>query len=114
MDFQGKKELQIIIEDKPNRVNWKKMFPIFSKKIEENIGEELHSALMANFSTTGPIQKIASEITMMYAMKSYLSYGIRTMCGIQGFLIEGTLSDWEMIKEKVCFLKKYGKEIWVA
>ena len=113
VDFQGKKHIEISIEENPNREDWENIFPLFSKKIEENIGEELHSALMANFSTTGPIQKIASEITLMYAMKSYFSYGASTYCGIQGFLIEGTLSDWEMIKEKVCFLKKYGKEKWL-
>ena len=114
VDFQGKKQIQIFIGESPNREDWEKIFPIFSKKIEENIGEELHSALMSNFSTTGPIQKIASEITLMYAMKSYFSYSVCTACGIQGFLIEGTLSDWEMIKEKVCFLKKYGKEKWLS
>ena len=118
VDFQGKKQLEIVRKplgehDDPIAY-WENTFPEFSQKIEEYIGEELHSALISNFSTTGPIQKIASEIILMYSMQNYFSYGVGTLCGIQGFKIEGKVKDWENMKEKVSSLKKYGKAKWLS
>ena len=74
------------------------VFPEFSKQIREYIGDKTHDAIVANFTTTTPAAKAASEITLMAAMKNYFSYGMMTLCGIPDITLLGTLEDWTALR----------------
>ena len=50
------------------------VFPEFSRQIKTNIGDETHTLLTDNFSTSTPSSIAASEIVLMSAMKNYFSY----------------------------------------
>ena len=73
--------------------DWESTFPMFGEKVKEYIGDELHSVLLPDFSTTTPISKAASHIVLLYSMKKYFNYVLMTFCGIKGFLVEGTVGD---------------------
>lgn len=93
---------------------WEEVFPEFTKQIGEYVGKDLVDTLSANFSTTGTIEKVASEITIMETMKSYFDYlYVNYVCGIPEVTIEGNTADWQKILEKARFLRKYELDWWI-
>lgn len=80
------------------------VFSQFSGRIKEYIGENTHAALTADFSTTTPSARAASEIVLMAAMKNYFSYGMTTLCGIPEITLLGTESDWVALRERAVTL----------
>ena len=116
VDFKGEMEILVVNEfkkgDKNN--NWETEFPKFGGKVKGYIGEELYENLVADFSTTTPIQKAASEIVLLYSMQKYFKYKMKFGCGIPNFMVEGTITDWELIKSKTQRLMKFGKVEWLT
>ena len=116
VDFSGKLSLIVasdeIALDNPNS-HWEKMFPEFTKQIAEHTGNEIINLLSSDFTTTTPIEKIASEITIMEAMKPYFEFiVIRVVCGIPEITLQGTPEDWQKILDKTKQLGKYDLEWW--
>ena len=110
VDFKGK--MNIVVENTflkgdPNN-HWEGEFPKFGEKVREYIGNDLYITLIADFTTTGPIQRAASEIVLLYSMQKYFEYLMCCVCGVPNFLIEGSIEDWESIKSKTQSLMKYG------
>ncbi|MDR2424640.1 MAG: DUF4419 domain-containing protein [Prevotellaceae bacterium] len=94
---------------------WEEIFPQFTQKIGEHTGQELMDVLSCDFSTTTAVEKVASEITIMEAMKSYFEYVVMTaVCGIPEITLKGTTEDWEKILEKAKKLRQYDLDWWMA
>jgi hypothetical protein len=90
------------------------VFPEFDKQIASFTGPEITNALTADFSTTTPTTKIASQITTLAAFKSYFEYIVIIMgCGIPQVTLEGTPTDWQKILDKTQALRKYELDWWV-
>ncbi len=116
VDFSGKVSLIVstneIKLDDPDSP-WEKVFPGFTEQIAEYTGNEIINLLTSDFSTTTTVEKVASEITIMEAMKPYFEYVlIYTICGIPEITILGTPEDWQKISDKTRQLGKYGLEWW--
>lgn len=79
---------------------WMDGFDFFSKEIKRYIGKK-HDLLVSNFSSTGVIEKAASEVVLMDAMKHYFEYGVCTLCGIPEINLLGTTEDWSSIQARV-------------
>lgn len=115
--FSGKTALivpgnDIRIED-PNS-HWEKIFPAFTAQIAEHTNKDLITTLTSDFSTTTPASKIASQITIMDAMKSYFNfYVMRIACGIPSITLQGTTKDWQKVYDKAESLKKYDLDWWI-
>jgi hypothetical protein len=117
VDFSGKTSLVVrndkISLDDPNSP-WQDVFPEFDKQIAEYTGPEITNALTANFSTTTPTTKIASQITTLAAFKSYFEYIVIMIgCGIPQVTLEGTPADWQKVLDKTQTLRKYELAWWV-
>ncbi len=117
VDFNGKVSLIVrtnkISLDNPNSP-WQDVFSQFSDQISNNTGKQLAETLTADFTTTTPITKIASQITLMDAMKSYFEFiVIRIGCGIPKITLEGTEDDWQKVLAKTEALRKYDLDWWV-
>lgn len=119
VDFQGKKELEIWNDKvKPGRGcanDWVRagVLDQFSEKIRDHIGEDLHGTLVADFSTTTPVDRAVSEIVLMDTTKAYFNYVAYGMCGIPYVVLEGTLQDWEAIRQRVEPFSKFGLGWWL-
>ncbi len=99
--------------DNPNSP-WPDVFPEFSKQIATYTGKQLTDALTADFSTTTPVSKVASQITLMNAVKNYFNFMVITLgCGIPQITLEGTPQDWEHVLAKTEALRKYKLDWWV-
>jgi hypothetical protein len=101
-----------LVMGSPNN-NWMTGFDFFAAKIKEHIGKK-HDLLTANFSTTGPIERAASQVVLMDAMKHYFSYGVTTCCGVPEITLLGTPDDWKSIRTRVqAFAEFEGLGQWV-
>jgi hypothetical protein len=112
---QGKEKI-VVIRDGFVRGNadndWTGVFGEFSEKIAGHIGAATQSLLVADFSTTGVIEKAASEVVLMDAMQSYFKYEVHTRCGIPTITLEGSVADWQKVKDKTVALAKFGGLDW--
>lgn len=91
--------------------DWTQSFSWFSEKIKDQIGKK-HNLIVANFSTTGMIEKAASEIVLMEAMQNYFDYRERTLCGIPEVTLLGTEDDWKNIRARAQALSEFDLVWW--
>ena len=67
-----------------------------TKKISENVGDELVNVLTPNFSTSTKNSVISGKVLIMSSFKKYFRYrGFMLVWGIPYILLEGTLEEWE-------------------
>ena len=93
---------------------WDKLIDAFAKQINEYTKEDIAKTITADFTTTGTIERITSQITLMETMKSYFDYIVHYIaCGIPTVTLTGTPEDWEKVLEKTKQLEKYGMEDWI-
>ena len=115
VDFSDK--MTLLVEAKNGidsaSMQWEEIFPRFTAQIAQHTGEDLIRTLTADFSTTTAVEKVASEITVMEAMKSYFEFVVfRVVCGIPEITLLGTPEDWEKVLEKSQALGKYDLRWW--
>lgn len=66
---------------------------------------EFVDGITADFSTTTPVQKVVSQITLMHSVQEYFKYTMETMCGIPAVEMLGTEDDWKKLKSKLKVLR---------
>lgn len=116
VDFEGK--LSLIVRNDSLTLNspassWEKIFPEFTNQIAEHTGIDLISILTSDFSTTTPVEKVASEITIMEAMEHYFEFiVIRIVCGIPEITLKGSTEDWQKVYNKAKKIEKYDLKWW--
>lgn len=91
--------------------DWPGVFHEFSDQIANYINKK-RDLLVADFTTTGPIEKVVSEITLMEAMKNYFRYEVHTLCGIPRITLLGETKDWENIKQRVIAIAEFDLNWW--
>ena len=95
--------------------DWERLLNDFSICIARNTKGELADLMTADFTTTGITERIASQISLMDAVKKYFNYAnIAAGCGIPSITLEGTPEDWQKVLDKVRSLKKYRLEKWAS
>ena len=92
--------------------DWEKAFGAFSDEIRENIGDDIHGLLTPDFSTTGPVEKAASQVVLMNTFKEYFNFEASSFCGIPSVTLEGSVEDWEKISEKTLSLSRFDFQQW--
>lgn len=104
VDHEGKVQIVIqrdqFIKGAPDN-DWEGAFAEFSDNIKGHIGSDNHQMIVADFSTTGAVERAASEVVLMDAMQSYFEYGMMTCCGIPNVELTGTVEDWEKLRNKI-------------
>jgi len=109
----------LVVNNQEIRLNdpdspWEKIFPEFTSQLSNFAGKELGDVATANFSTTTSVSKVASQITLMEAVKPYFKFVVTYIsCGIPEITLEGTTSDWKRLLEKTRYLRKYELDWWI-
>ena len=112
---EGKQDLAVETKDDllSSEADWGKLMNNFSKEIERHTKGEVAQVLAADFSTTTPVERIASQITLMESMKTYFDYlAVRLGCGIPSVTLQGTPDDWRAVLSKTQKLGQYGLSEW--
>ena len=117
VNFKGKKTLYInklgTTMNMATEKDWNDIIDECVEQISEHVGEETISNLQSDFTTTNDVTLLASQASIMSAMKNYFVYkGIMGICGISYITLEGTLEDWEKIKSKLIYLSKFALNWW--
>lgn len=92
---------------------WGEVIDQFSARIPEHAGS-VHGLFLPRFSTTGPTERIASEIVLLDAVKSYFRYVLQTRCGIPAVTLEGTAEDWQELAERARVFAEFDLGWWLT
>ena len=111
VDHEGQKDLVVGGANDFKYADWLQIFSDFEKLLMENVKGGFAEKISCNFSTTTSFESTVSRISLMCSMKKYFRYMVGT-CGIRNVYFTGSLNDWELIKEKVEFIKNYDLEWW--
>lgn len=90
---------------------WPEAFAAFSEQIGERVGP-LRDLVVADFSTTGPVERAASEVLVMDAFQPYFEYEMAAGCGIPSITLDGTVADWKSVRRRAQMLSEFGLERW--
>jgi Domain of unknown function (DUF4419) len=102
VQHEGKAHIEVRRDDfiKGSPENpWSEVIDEFCRRVEEHIGSA-HDLFIPRFSTTGPAERIAAEITLLDAMRSYFAYDLASLCGIPAITLEGTVDDWQQLADR--------------
>lgn len=112
---QGKEKLVITRTDfflgQPNP--WPEVFAAFSEQIALRVGK-LRELVVADFSTTGPIERAAFEVALMDTFQPYFEYEVAAGCGIPSITLTGTADDWRSLRQRAAMLSEFGLEWWTT
>ena len=92
---------------------WEEAFRSWTDKIREHVGEKLHGDLVCDFSTTGTVERAASEVIMLDIFQHYFRYLAIGICGIPEITLLGNVSDWERLASKVKGLRVFDMDWWL-
>ena len=96
-------------------VDWPMLIDEFATQIDKYTKGDIAKTMVADFTTTGPVERVVSQITLMESVKSYFEYIVYYIsCGIPTVTLLGTAQDWQRILEKTRQLEQYGLGQWVA
>jgi hypothetical protein len=111
---EGEKRLEIQwhgeLPSKPEQ--WQSVTEQFQNKLSEQVGSGMARLLTCQFSTTGVIEKTASEIILMDMFSPYFSYAMQCVCGIPEITLTGTKDDWQQIRQRIDIINEYGLDFW--
>ena len=94
--------------------DWEPVLNAFFEDILKTSKNDVAHLVTANFSTTGRVERMASQMLLMDVMKAYYKYEvIDLICGIPFVTLEGTPEDWQKVLDKTRQLEKYGLGWWV-
>ena len=109
MDLAIESEKDLLSE----QVDWQKLIGGFASQIDKYTKGDIAKKIMADFTTTGVAESVASQITLMESVKSYFEYIVyRIACGIPSITLKGTPEDWRRVMEKTRRLGAYGLSEW--
>lgn len=92
---------------------WPEAFAAFSDQIAGHVGK-LRDLVVADFSTTGPLERAATEVLLMDTFQGYFEYEMMCGCGIPQITLRGTPDDWRSVRRRAQHLSEYGLEDWIG
>lgn len=119
VDFEGQMEIAIqrdcLVPGGGVANDWlgAGVFEEFAGEIKGFIGDTMHDALVADFSTTTPLDLAVSQMVLMNAMQQYFSYVVMGRCGIPFISLEGTIEDWETMRQRLEVFAPFGPDDWL-
>src|SRR5262249_6294224 len=90
---------------------WPEAFSLFSDGIAAHVGK-LRDLVVADFSTTSPVERAASEVLLMDAFQGYFEYEMRAGCGIPQITLLGTPDDWRSVRQRASMLSEFELAWW--
>jgi hypothetical protein len=92
---------------------WGEVIDEFSRQIAGLAGP-MHGLIVSDFSTTGSVERVASEVVLMDSMQSYFKFDFYSLCGIPSVTLEGTPEDWRAIRGRLDRLDDLDLSWWTA
>lgn len=95
--------------------DWTATIDGFARQIDANTKNDVAKLITADFSTTGTVERLASEIVLMETTKSFFEFIIMYVgCGFPSVTLTGTPEDWQSIADKTARLSELGAGKWAS
>jgi Domain of unknown function (DUF4419) len=115
---EGKKELVVLVEAPSIRLCSREIWEFgirgFSGLLKENLNPKRHELIISNFSTTTETDRLASQVSLMGAMKHWFDYKMMLCCGMTKVTVSGTPEDWSNIIDRVSVLSEFDLSWWTV
>ncbi|MCR5362372.1 MAG: DUF4419 domain-containing protein [Bacteroidales bacterium] len=96
-------------ESQTGSIDWPMLIDRFASQIDQHTKGDIAQFFTADFTTTGAVERTASQITLMESMKKYFEYVTsECVCGIPYIKLEGTADDWRHVLAKTRRLEAYS------
>ena len=96
----GTATIRIVVDDRDYRTPedlWDQLTDVFRGQLEKT--SLVSDRLTAEFSTTGPIERVAQSVVLMDILAPFYSYEVACVCGIPGFIHRTPL---EFCSNQIC------------
>lgn len=117
VNHQGQLKLRVAARDfvlgSPENP-WEEVVEGFCTQLESNLRPAARELLAPPFSTSGLTERVACQVAMMSALKSYFVYEAVCICGIPIVTLEGTSEDWKALRDRARRLGSFGLEWWTG
>jgi hypothetical protein len=97
---------------------WPLVFPSFAQQIAARVGG-LTEVLTAGFSATGPVERLAAELTVTGPFAPYFAWEppfpgdqVYPDRGIPAVVLHGTADDWRLVRRRTSMFGSLGLENW--
>lgn len=110
----GKATIRIVVDDRDYRTRedlWDQLTDVFRDQLQKT--SLVSDRLTADFSTTGPIERVAQSVVLMDVLAPYYLYEMQCVCGIPEIRLAGTPEDWELLCRKVEELPAMDLDWWL-
>lgn len=91
---------------------WSEVFEGFTTQIREHVGKRC-DLVVADFSTTGPLERTVSQLVLLDTMQGYFNYLLITRCGIPRITLTGTPADWRSLRTRAEIFVEFDLGWWV-
>jgi len=112
VDHQGRKKLNVNVPspffESTTPEHWKKFIGEMAKEIDKNIKQDITAWMVPNFSTTTLNDQTVARIALMGAVQNYFAMKFTLCCGLSKVILDGTLNDWKLLREKAEKLYLFG------
>jgi hypothetical protein len=92
---------------------WAEVFEELAALARAHVGAT-GDMFVAEFSTTGPVERAVQDSLLLGALQPFCSYTLRSLCGIPSLTLEGTADDWRRLAAGVRRFAALGLEWWVT
>ena len=93
---------------------WPEAFAAFSEQLALHLGT-LRDLVVADFSTTGPVERAASEMVLTDPFQGYFEYAfeyeLMIDCGIPAITLRGTPADWRSVRQRAQMFSDLDPEL---
>ena len=80
--------------------DWAGVVAEFNQQIQANVKPGAGAAMETGFSSSTDDEKTCGGVCVMSAMQKYFHYMMFTTCGFPSITLEGTLADWQLLRQK--------------
>lgn len=113
---EGKAQIRVRRDDfkrgSPSN-DWPAVLSELSDRIGDHVGKK-SDLIVADFSTTGPVERAASQVVLLDALQSYFEYGVTSLCGIPRITLLGTPDDWLWIRYRAEVFAELDMTAWTT
>lgn len=90
---------------------WDWVINEFAEKLSGEVDGS--SALISDFSTTGVVEKLVSQVCLLDVFESYFEYILLSGCGFPEITLTGNIDDWMRLRQKIELLEPFKVDFWL-
>ena len=109
----GRKALELYLDIDPDSPEsaWHEVISGFAGLLNDEV--EGSSSLLSDFSTTGAVEKLVSQVCLLDVFESFFEYILFSGCGFPEIILTGEQDDWMRLRQKIELLQPFKMDFWL-